>query len=291
MKKDEILTLPSGRKIGYAVYGNEGGETILAMHGTPGARIGAAFAAMDKLASAPGHAACRIVAVERPGYGLSDPLPGRTLGHVTADLLRVADALGAERFAAFASSGGAPFALALAAEAPERVSRVAIAAGLGPVYAPEVLEATSQQEQALLLAAIATPDAIAAFAARAQADPASFVEQYRARLPAAEQSLLTAQAREFFAQMVAESTRSADGMIDDYRTFGRPWRIAFEELRVPIRFWHSEADASIPIAHAEYLAERIPGATLTRLQGLTHLMTSPAVVPDALDYLLATSCV
>ncbi|MBD3921444.1 hypothetical protein H8B09_21935 [Paenibacillus sp. PR3] len=64
--------------------------------------------------------------------------------------------------------------------------------------------------------------------------------------------------------MIKEGTKSPHGMLDDYRCFGQPWNIPFEDIRVPIRFWHSEADRSIPITHAEYLVKIIPNASLRR---------------------------
>ena len=61
------LRLADGRQIGFAEYGDPQGLPVLAMHGTPGSRF--MFALTDQAARAE---ALRIVAPERPGYGLSD---------------------------------------------------------------------------------------------------------------------------------------------------------------------------------------------------------------------------
>ena len=68
------LDLPDGRKLGYAQYGLPTGRAVFYLHGTPGSRIEAA--AYDDLAV---KADARIIAVDRPGIGLSSPQPNRTL--------------------------------------------------------------------------------------------------------------------------------------------------------------------------------------------------------------------
>ena len=68
------LTLPDGRKLGYAQYGSLIGRPIFYHHGLPGSRIEAAV--FDDMAVDP---PARIIAVDRTGYGWSSPHPGRTL--------------------------------------------------------------------------------------------------------------------------------------------------------------------------------------------------------------------
>jgi len=50
-----------------------------------------------------------------------------------------------------------------------------------------------------------------------------------------------------------------------------PWGFALEELRVPVWIWHGSADASVPLAVAQSLAARIPGARLEVFDGDGHL--------------------
>jgi pimeloyl-ACP methyl ester carboxylesterase len=69
----------------------------------------------------------RLIAVDLPGFGLSDPLDygGRSLReHAVAQLSSLLDALGLERAAVVGTSLGGMWALCLAVEAPDRVSAV-----------------------------------------------------------------------------------------------------------------------------------------------------------------------
>ena len=67
----------------------------------------------------------RLVSVARPGFGGSMRAPGRSIADAAADVLRVADLLGIERFVVTGYSGGGPHALAIGALGGDRVLGVA----------------------------------------------------------------------------------------------------------------------------------------------------------------------
>jgi hypothetical protein len=90
----DTLTLPDGRKLGYAQYGSRTGKPIFYMHGLPGSRIEAAR--LDGIGREFG---AYIIALDRPGYGLSSPDPGRTLLGFPKDLEALANHLGINSFA------------------------------------------------------------------------------------------------------------------------------------------------------------------------------------------------
>src|SRR5262249_61932221 len=60
----------------------------------------------------------RLIAPERPGYGLSDYRAAESLAQIAEDLKSVADAYGLGRFAIIGVSGGAPYAVAAAEAVP-----------------------------------------------------------------------------------------------------------------------------------------------------------------------------
>lgn len=106
--------LSDGRRLGFAEYGDPRAEVVLWCHGTPGGR---------RQFSLPGRRAAerlglRVVVVERPGSGLSDPHAYAAVSDWAADMAEVADALGANRLGVVGLSGGGPFALACGAVSP-----------------------------------------------------------------------------------------------------------------------------------------------------------------------------
>jgi pimeloyl-ACP methyl ester carboxylesterase len=139
-------TLRDGRTLEYADLGDPSGAPVLFFHGTPSA-AGQATVVADAARSR----GVRLVAPTRPGYGASTLSPPG-LSSTAADSLELADQLGLDRFALMGSSGGGPFALAVAAVAPDRVSAIAVHAGPGR-YAevkPEVLGDDDRRALALL---------------------------------------------------------------------------------------------------------------------------------------------
>ena len=60
--------------------------------------------------------------------------------------------------------------------------------------------------------------------------------------------------------------------VDDYAIEGRPWGFDLAQIRVPVLLWHGDLDDEVPLAHARWLAERIPGASLEIVEGAGHLM-------------------
>src|SRR4051812_29684645 len=60
-------------------------------------------------------AGVRVISVDRPGIGNSDPAPQRSLMDAAADVATIADQLGIDRFAVLGHSAGAPSAMACAA--------------------------------------------------------------------------------------------------------------------------------------------------------------------------------
>lgn len=74
-----------------------------------------------------------VIAVDTPGYGQSDPLPGdgeRVIDDYAAVVVELADVLGLERFVVGGTHTGSKIALATAVRAPERVAHL-VMDGLG----------------------------------------------------------------------------------------------------------------------------------------------------------------
>ena len=117
--REMVVDLTSGRSLGVADFGPVAGDVVLWCHGGPGSRLEPAYIAE--------HAAARnwrLIGIDRPGYGNSDPQPGRTIAGWVLDALAVADRLGVATFYAVGLSTGGAYALALAALARDRVRGV-----------------------------------------------------------------------------------------------------------------------------------------------------------------------
>ena len=121
--RNSTITLPDGRGLGYAEYGDPDAMPVLYCHGFPSCRLEPSMLPVSGI---------RLIALDRPGYGLSDPLPGRTLLDWPRDVAVAADALGLGSFAVAGVSGGAPYAASCAALLKDRIIGLALICGIAP---------------------------------------------------------------------------------------------------------------------------------------------------------------
>jgi pimeloyl-ACP methyl ester carboxylesterase len=109
---DDFLTLADGRVVGWANYGDPRGRPVVCVHGSPDSH--AIWQLFDDVAH---EHELRLLAIDRPGFGLSDELPDRQVLDWPHDLEQVADHLGLVQFPVIAISGGAAYAAAAARSA------------------------------------------------------------------------------------------------------------------------------------------------------------------------------
>jgi pimeloyl-ACP methyl ester carboxylesterase len=251
-----------GRILAVLEAGDESGHAVVAIHGTPGS--GLLWRGLAEDAEARG---IRLLAYDRPGYGGSDPHPGRTVADAAGDVAAIADALGIERFAVEGGSGGGPHTLACAALLPDRIVAAASLAGVAPYPAEGLdwLDGMGQDNLDEFEATLAGRETLERYL-REQADamlaaePDAIADTLRSLLSPPDAAALTGE----FAEYLAESTRRAigerlDGWIDDDFVFMNPWGFELGEIRVPVQLLHGAQDRFVPMAHGEWLAERIPG--------------------------------
>jgi hypothetical protein len=106
-RSDDVLELAGGRRLAYAEYGSAEGRPVILFHGLPGSRLSWGYPPREPIPQG-----LRVIAPDRPGYGLSDPNPGRSLLDWADDMVQLADALKIARLAIVGVSGGGPGALA-----------------------------------------------------------------------------------------------------------------------------------------------------------------------------------
>jgi pimeloyl-ACP methyl ester carboxylesterase len=251
-----------GRTVGYAEYGVPSGPALIVFHGLPGSRLfGRLF---DDQARDHG---VRIVAIDRPGYGQSDPDPSFEPTDVAEVVDPVAETLGLSRFGVVGFSGGAPYALALAARRPKRVRAVDIVSGAVP---PSRQETRPRQLRLLAGMASRTPRLLGALLRGqswiARRRPPIVAEQYTDS--AAVSSEVLEQVAADFREAMAE-TRA--GCLRELRDAGSPWPVSLDRVDAPVRLWHGDRDENIPIEGVRRLEDSLPAASLTVFEGADHL--------------------
>jgi pimeloyl-ACP methyl ester carboxylesterase len=253
---DADLELRDRRALGYAIWGDPQGRVLLLFHGSPSSRL---FAPDPAVTTAHG---VRLITIDRPGYGRSDPRPGRQILDWPADVAQLADALDVERFVVVAHSSGGPYALACAVAMPERVSSVVLANCVAPLdeLAPDLVGA-GEDEVRLIELSRSAPEGAATLIAEAASwllqDPDRFLSAPRPEPDA--RLLREPPVRQMFAASVREAVRRGlDGYISDEVLERRPWGFGLSDVRLPVTVWHGAQDGFIPQAHAETMASLLP---------------------------------
>ncbi|MCX4583168.1 alpha/beta fold hydrolase [Streptomyces sp. NBC_01481] len=277
-----------GRHLMVERLGDPRGRPVFLLHGTPGSRLGPAPRGMVLY-----QRGTQLIAYDRPGYGGSDRLAGRSVADVAQDVRAIADELGLDRFAVVGRSGGAPHALACAALMPERITRTAALVTLAPrdadgldwfegMAASNVLEYTTASDDPAGL--------IQRFILRSaeiRKDPIRLLNDLRRELTDSDRMVVAdAGVRSMLLRNYQEALRtSAYGWIDDALAFRSPWGFDPADIKGPVMLWHGEKDVFSPVGHSRWLAQRIPGATAVLEPAAAHFDALHAL-PRVLTWLL-----
>ncbi|MEU1077188.1 MULTISPECIES: alpha/beta hydrolase [unclassified Streptomyces] len=273
-----------GRHLMVERFGDPRGRPVFLLHGTPGSRLGPAPRGMVLY-----QRRMQLIAYDRPGYGGSDRLEGRSVADVVQDVKTIADSYGLERFAVVGRSGGAPHALACAALLPERVTRTAALVTLAPrdaagldwfdgmtAYNVEEYTAATLDPKEFAARLIPRSDEI-------RRNPIRLLDELRHDLTHADRMVVKdAGVRSMLLRNYQEALRtSAYGWIDDALALSSPWGFDPADIIGEVLLWHGVKDVFSPVGHSRWLAERIPGATAVLEPAAAHfdaLHALPAIL-------------
>lgn len=277
-----------GRKLGVAEFGTPDGQPVVWFHGTPGARRQIPEGARQMAA----REGLRVVGIDRPGVGLSAPHLYDSVFDFVADLELVVDQLGIDRFSTVGLSGGAPYAMAAAVGLPDRVASVGVLGGVvpsvGPDAAPGGLVGFAHRFRGLL-PIVREPAGLALTTLVRLARPigSQGLDLYARLSPPGDREVLRRpDIKEMFLDdLSSNGARGLRSVLYDGILFTRPWGFSPTDIAVPLTWWHGDADNIVPLAHAQHLVPRIPGATLHVRDGESHL-GGLGIAEDVLDTVL-----
>jgi pimeloyl-ACP methyl ester carboxylesterase len=267
------IHLRDGRALGYAEYGAPDGLPVFYAHGGLSCRLDVAAGATIAQQSG-----IRLISVDRPGIGLSDPKPGRTVADWANDIAELRDQLGIDTFAAMGWSMGGQYALALGYAMPASVTRVAVVAGGLPLTEPGLFAKMPPVDRVYIRLSQRAPwvagQCLAFMGFTARRAPNLFTRLAARDLPPADSAVIRAEKSPSFAHTSAEALRQTTGHVEDYLAAMQPWGFAPEDLAVPVDVWGGADDKFLDPSWPAELARRIPGATLSTRPGghfLAHL--------------------
>lgn len=143
---EHSLQLADGRTLAYVCYGSASAQPVLYFHGTPSSRLEPQVAGVwgTPVETLLNQYHLQLIAVDRPGMGLSTFQEQRTPDSFAADVKVLTQSLGIEKFPLICWSGGGPYALAMAYHYPQLISGVYIIAGFSASFGePDVIDQMS----------------------------------------------------------------------------------------------------------------------------------------------------
>ena len=273
-KLEGNIGVDGDRRISFAEFGNPQGRPVFWLHGTPGARR--QIPAEARLYAE--QNSIRLIGVDRPGIGSSTPHQYDTVSDFAHDLRTIADTLGVGRFAVVGLSGGGPYSLACAAAMPDRVITAAVLGGVAPTRGRDAISGGLMNlgtVVAPLLEVAGLPIRLAAVTLvnmiRPVATPALYA--YAAISPEGDRRLLVRPEFKamFLDDLLNGSRKQLSAPFADVVAFARPWGFSLDEVKVPVHWWHGDADHIIPYAHGEHCVAALPDAKLYTIAGESHL--------------------
>lgn len=275
MPRDGHLRI-GDRALAYREVGAPDGHLVLHNHGGPSSRLEA-----DLFDSAARERGLRFVGVDRPGIGESDPQAGRTFATWADDLVALADAFDAHRFAVLGWSEGGPWALAAAAYLdPARLVHVGTIGGgsygaFGPNWAAPYLNSTDALGGRLALHfrsgfrvmyALLGVSATRFGASYGRALLKSVCPADREVL--ADDAVLTrflATSRECFRQ-------GSRGLVVDATMLYQAWPFDVRHVARPVHFWQGTDDTLVPEVINKKVADAMPSAVWHPVTGGGHFI-------------------
>ena len=263
-RRDGTVALADGRRLGYRDLGPRDGLPVLFFHGLGTSRV--VCPADEALAFELG---ARLIAVDRPGIGLSERLRGRRLLDWPADVEQLADRIGLGSFAVVGWSGGGAYAAATAFALGDRIATCALVSAPAPISGVKGVDYLRRLDRTAARAAFGAPWMIRLamwkWGRPQRRDAARFFDKSFAEMCAADQEVLSEPGlRQQMIDNSAELYRQGGrGLYDEALVLARRWGFEPRSIRVPVQIWHGEQDEVVPVAMARYMAREIPTAETT----------------------------
>ena len=265
------IRLNDGRLLAYAEFGSPQGRPLIFFHGTPGSRL---FHHPDESIAL--SLGARIIAPDRPGFGLSDFKPRRTLLDWPDDVVQLADALNLDKFAVAGLSGGGPYVAACALQIPHRLTGAALISSMAPLSSPHSTKGMMWRNR-LLFSLARDSRMLNSFSwwlisLAYNENPDRFFTVEATLASASEAKMITrADVKPLLIQDYAEAVRAGNsGIRWEMVILANPWGFRLQDIAMEVHLWHGEQDVRTPITMGRYLANTIPNCRATFLEKEGH---------------------
>ena len=266
------VRLPDGRTLGLTRYGNPAHRPVIFHHG-----FGSSGLELPNDAALLARLRLQLLAPDRPGVGQSGVYRRLTFPSFADDVVALLDALEIrEPVGVMGWSVGGVHALALAARHPARVAAVQLLSTCLPLGERAVHRHLSPLWKLLRWGQTSFPGlnrtAFWWLSRQWARHPGRTIDWFIRGLRPAE-ARVTARFRELLRDAAVQGFAHAGrGVYDDAQAWCRPPGFRIEDVRVPVRLWHGQADGVWGPGNIPYLAARLGGAPVHLLPAQGHML-------------------
>lgn len=252
-----------GEKIRVQEWGDENRPVILLIHGFPGC------ADHGRLLTSTGlRDSFRLIAMDRPGYGQSDPQKNLTPLKFAKQIEKLMDHLQISKFTVLSVSGGAPYAMAIAFLMRDRVIKLTSVAGVAPLTRRNFKFMNPQQKKAWALSKF-VPNILLEFFlnkiwARGLQKLDNFLFTESHAFPTPDQKVfLHPEVGPALAISIYEALHNGpSGLLQDMKTYSNDWGFPLAKISCPVSLWHGGVDDVVHIEFAKDMHRLLPNADL-----------------------------
>lgn len=274
---DLTLELADGRMLGYALYGPEKGQKVLYLHGTPSSRLEPLLLNIwgKRLAQLLQQYNIQLIAIDRPGMGLSSFDKDRSYTSVAADALALLQHLGIQSCPVLCWSGGGPYALTLAHQFPQVVTKVCIIAGISSSFGNEDVYAQMGWNKMYFNTARHAPMLLqGTFEAIKCTTLSTPLSQSLYDLSNVDYAMV--KDVDHINQLLELTIKEAlhhdnKGAVQEAGLYFEPFPYTLGEITVPVHFWWGTEDNVVTYIHAKNMERQLPHVTPHYKRGEGHL--------------------
>ena len=274
--RNQTINLSDGRRLGYDERGSSDGKPLFYFHGSPSSRVECSLFIDEELLRTLN---VRLIAVDRPGMGLSDFQSHRRIEDWPQDVLELADHLGIEKFSILAYSLGGPYGFICAYAIPQRLKKVGIVSGAALFTKPELMTNINKSTRNYLTMPREKPWLSHLFLGMMlvilpRVAPRKFIDGAASVLPESDKLLVSTNLnfQNGFLDMVHEAIKQGTrGAFLESQLTVTDWGFRLEDIQMPVLLWHGETDANIPVEMARYAAAAIPKCEAKFIPNEGHL--------------------
>ena len=254
----QTITLPDGRQLGYLILGK--GTPVIYFHGTASSRL--EIQLLKQLTTQN----LKLIAVDRPGYGLSTYKPRKNLQDFNKDLNFLTNHLNLPQFNVLGWSGGGIFALTYIAHFPQQIKQGII---IGTPNLPFNASTAHNMPLAKYIMKLPFLGTTAMKNMRRQMLKTDDTEAFL-RSKQGKRLLYSCSNRDlaFFSNpkwikmmhnSMIEAFRQKESIktiLEEHQLFLKPWNLPLNRYGEKIHFWYGKEDKTCPVDNAYKIADK-----------------------------------